>query len=356
MSEFDVLQTGTRNAVSQEPDVRGESVTAQLAELLPQMRTTEDFEAIESQGFNVRSDFGVLQPRRFESDRVRLGFANRAIIKEATQLAASNTVRFSEADITAACIDSARLVLSLILAPPKGVDICTRNPKVEFPQLARGLLYSRLHEKAVPFVVPACPDTNQYRLGDGLGEVVPKALSYCEQLQDYLDRQDFSAVFDVQVADVEGLDAVILENTGETSESHFAKTKATIEKARVRVDELGLTDVTVSSMQEQFVKRGLSYTEEQKQAAKTIDNSQEKRVRKTVDGLLEERVGLGNFARFDESVRRELVVSELAGYAAYGAMVGGEAVILSPDAMSAIPAYHFAVERPEKYSPVMYAK
>lgn len=353
MKDFDELQVEVYNQIGHERAIQREKTALAVASLLPQMRTVEDLEELETQGYELRSHFGVLSPKQFESDRVRLGFVNRALTREAGDLLASTPTQ----EVQSACVDSSKLALELLLQPPKGIEVCTRNPKIELPQLAKLLVRSKLYDQPVPFMVPCCPDTNQYRLGDGLGEVVPKGLDYCDEVQQLFTKHGFKARFDVQVADVEGLDPVILARTGETTESHFAKTSETIRKAQLEVAKRGLEDfVEVRSMQSAFTETGLEYGAMQAVAVERIVASQDRKVNKTIDGLLAERVKLGNFDHFDGEARRELVVAELAGYAAYGAMVGGNAAILSPDAMSAIPAYHYSLETPEQFSPVLYAK
>jgi len=353
MRNFDELQMEVYNQVGHERAIQREKTARAVASLLPQMRTVEDLEELETQGYELRSHFGILSPKRFESDRVRLGFVNRALTKEAESLLATTPAT----EVQAACVDSSRLALELLLQPPKGIEVCSRNPKAELPQLAKLLVQSKLRNEPVPFMVPCCPDTNQYRLGDGLGEIVPKGLDYCDDVQQLFAKHGFKARFDVQVADVEGLDPVILARTGETTESHFAKTSETIRKAQLDVAKRGHEDfIAVRSMQTAFTETGMEYGTSQAIAVERIGASQDKKVNKTIDGLLTERVKLGNFDRFDGEARRELVIAELAGYAAYGAMVGGRAAILSPDAMSAIPAYHYSLNTPEQFSPVLYAK
>lgn len=353
MRNSDELQVEVYDQIGHERAIRREKTALAITSLLPQMRTVEDLEELEMQGYELRSHFGILSPKRFESDRVRLGFVNRALTREAGNLLAS----MPATEVQSACVDSSKLALELLLQPPKGIEVCSRNPKAELPQLAKLLVQSKLYDQPVPFMVPCCPDTNQYRLGDGLGEIVPKGLDYCEDVQQLFAKHGFKARFEVQVADVEGLDPVILDRTGETTESHFAKTSETIRKARQEVAKRGHEDfMVVRSMQTAFAETDMDYEAVQAIAVERIGASHDRKVNKTVDGLLAERVKLGNFDRFDGEARRELVIAELAGYAAYGAMVGGRAAILSPDAMSAIPAYHYSLETPEQFSPVLYAK
>jgi hypothetical protein len=130
---------------------------------------------------------------------------------------------------TASTLD---FILELIVSPPKGIDVCSRNPLQELPQLSRLLLQHQLVNEPVPVVVPVCPDLDQYKLGDDLGGVIPRALSYIEVCSNLFERKSIKATFDIQVADVEGLDPIMLQNTGETTDSHFQKTAETLRKTR----------------------------------------------------------------------------------------------------------------------------
>ena len=205
-------------------------------------------------------------------------------------------------------------------------------------------------------MVPVCPDTSGYVLGDGIGDVLPKGIEYSVMFESVFKKHEIPTIFDIQVADVEGLDPVILKNTGETTDSHFMKTKGTIEKGRSEIERRKLGSVVaVRSMLEAFTEAGLDFREVQIEAANKIRSSQNRQVANVVDGLIKERVRLGNFVRFDDATKRELVINELASYAAFGEMSGGDAIILSPDAKSAVPAYHFSIDDNNKFSPVIYA-
>jgi hypothetical protein len=134
--------------------------------------------------------------------------------------------------IETASASTVELILELIVSPPKGIDVCGRNPLQELPQLSRLLLQHQLINEPVPIVVPVCPDLDQYKLGDDLGGVIPRALSYIQVCSELFERKSIKATFDIHLADVEGLDPIMLENTGETTESHFQKTAETLRKTR----------------------------------------------------------------------------------------------------------------------------
>jgi hypothetical protein len=109
-------------------------------------------------------------------------------------------------------------------------------------------------------------------------------------------------------------------------------------------------------MTEAFNVKSMDYLQLQQDAIETIKSSTFKKIRKVVDQLLVERRESKDFEHISEERHAELVIAELAGYAAYGKLINGDAIILSPDAMSAVPAYHFGAENPRQFSPVLYAK
>src|SRR5439155_755515 len=87
-----------------------------------------------------------------------------------------------------ACVDISHLILDLILQPPSKIDICTRNSKEEYAQLSRLLLFSKLSNTPVSFVVPVCPDYNsQYMLQEGIGEIGFKALGAIEKVKELFE-------------------------------------------------------------------------------------------------------------------------------------------------------------------------
>lgn len=332
-----------------------------VREQLPSISTSEDIAEHRENGVN----FGLLGEfagvRALQPHRDKLRAVNDAIARTAESIATdSGVVEGSEQsiEIITASVTSSMAALNLIVDPPRPMEISPRNSKQEMPQLGRLLVESVASGKPLKVVVPCCPDTDQYILGSGVGEIAPKGIDYCVRLQGYLEALGVASVYDIQIADVEGLDPVLLEHTGETIDTHFAKTKETTSKAEALAIVKGLDDVaTVGSMNGAFEAKGLSFLELRERAIASIAGSQNKKVKKVVSDLLAERVKLGNFDRFGAEARYDLVVTELAAYAAFGAMVNGEAIILSPDAKSAVPAYHYLSGDKKDYahSPVFYA-
>jgi hypothetical protein len=186
---------------------------------------------------------------------------------------------------------------------------------------------------------------------------VLKGLDYSKKIHDFFINYGFNAFFEVHVADVEGLDPIILANTNETTESFFTKTNETIKKAQTEVINRGYQDfISIQSMQKAFDKAGMKYVEMQREIASQHDVPQSNKVNKDIINLINERTKVGDFNKLDIAAKHKTAVTELAGYAAYGKMIGGRAIILSPDAMSAIPAYHYSLNKQEQFSPVFYAR
>jgi hypothetical protein len=109
-------------------------------------------------------------------------------------------------------------------------------------------------------------------------------------------------------------------------------------------------------MTEAFKDKSMDYLQLQQDAIENIKSSTFKKIRTVVEKLLIERRESKDFENISEERHSELVIAELAGYAAYGKLINGDAIILSPDAMSAVPAYHFGAQGPKQFSPVLYAK
>jgi hypothetical protein len=330
------------------------SLNQQLDEALPNIVNRDTVLGLEGRGLDIDALDISFMWRSFQNDNTRFRIVTRTLRSEALSYTSEG---IASEDIVAACATSAEVALCLIVSPPGRLEVTPRNSKQELPQLAKLLLASQIKDEPVPVVVPVCPDTNGYILSDGIGEIAPKGISYTAMLNQYLAKLGIASKTQIHVADVEGLDPVLLEHTGETIDSHFAKTTSTRLKAEDRVILGGHNEyITVGSMNDAFEDAGHSFLEVRQRAMAVIADSTDKRVKKVVAGLLAERIKLGNFDRFDDRERLDLVVTELASYAAYGTLIGGEAIILSPDAKSAVPAYHFlGNENGGGVSPVLYA-
>ncbi len=347
MSDFEVRE---QNEV--------EELVQQLIVDLPSLNTVEELEQLEEQGYNVRRGLGSrIDPSLIRTERDRMKIVNKSQITKAKEF--HSTVSDDEVSeaYNAASIIGAEIVLDFTLDAPVGISVCERNPKFELPLLASFGTIAAFDGVPVHFVVPCCPDNDLYKLGSGLGRIVPKGLSASEMIHDRMSLFGIKSMFDIQLADVEASDPVLLRAMKETTESFLEKVSGTMDATRAEVDRMGASEyMAVSSMQDAFNLRGINYLQTQSRAADAVIKTSNKGVKNTYNELLCEREKLRDFAGFDEKEKRDLVASELAGYAAYGEMVDGKSIILSPDAVSAVPAYHYLITDKKGYSPVMYMR
>lgn len=164
-----------------------------------------------------------------------------------------------------------------------------------------------------------------------------------------------STEYYIHLADVEAEDQVLLEHTHETTETYYAKTRSTLSKIKDAVYNRGYDNVHVDSMNNFFSSCGIRYVDQQMHAADYIFSNLNMRVRSVLNNLIAERKRVGDFVGINPDQQLELVVAELAGYAAYGSVIAGKAIIISPDAMSATPAYNYFVSE-KSINPVFYVK
>lgn len=245
-----------------------------------------------------------------------------------------------------------KMLNTMVADPIAGAFFFQRNPKREIPKMVEMLFDSRLTNESVQVVSPVCPDyvEGTYRLSDGVGETAIKALRFLPKLSELFNRYDFSLNMRIDVADVEAYDETVLRASGETTESFLYKVGQTIRSIEREpvVHQLGIEVVPMSDVV------GSGYIESQREQARVIAKVSAGSMARVRDLLHKERIANGDFLGMDDVLARLLVCYELGGYAEYGRQIGGEAIIASPDAMSAIPAYHFAVSNPDDFSPVIY--
>jgi len=244
--------------------------------------------------------------------------------------------------------------------PIEGLDFFSRNPKREIPRFVDLLLQSRLSGDPIQMVFPTCPDYGLvgYQLNDDIGVIGQKVLRALPTLCSFFEEHGFVLHARIDLADVEALDISILRATGETETSFLRKVGKTKDKIEAQIQSLSLgrNRVTVACMSQVFVDAGHDYSHDQISITPQIEGALFGSQAKVRDQLIAERNHLGDFHGMDDSLQNLMVSNELAGYAAYGALIAGQAIIASPDAMSAIPAYHFSITKPEEFSPVIYIK
>lgn len=252
-------------------------------------------------------------------------------------------------------VDSTTLILNEMLRSPSiRAEYFQRNPKREISNLVDLLVNSRLSGESVEVVSPVCPDYDlgTYKLNNGVGDTAIKALNYFREISTMFERYHFPLKLRIDVADVEAYDESILRATGESTNSFLSKVNRTTELIR-QESRARVIDVQVEPMSSRV---GSGYIAGQLDNARSIAQAVDGPKAKVRDLLYQERKRGGDFAGIDDLLARLLVCYELGGYAEYGRNVGGKAIIASPDASSAIPAYNFEANHPSNFSPVIYIR
>ncbi len=248
------------------------------------------------------------------------------------------------------------LLHELIDKPIKGSLFFQYNPKKEIPRMTTLLFDAKFENRPVPIVAPVCPDYQRgtYRLRDGVGETAGKVVETYPHIRNLFSKYDFRTKLRIDVADVEAFDESILQASGETTPTFLDKVERTKSAITERVE--GNPDIQVGTMREAFRKHSFDYKKIAERNASQIRLASRGSMASVRDQLIIERQKNGDLRDVKEPQVPSLICLELGGYAAYGEYVGGDAVILSPDAASAIPAYHFSTIDPEEFSPVIYLK
>lgn len=255
--------------------------------------------------------------------------------------------------------DVGGLLGELVSNKIQGSEFAQRNPKKEIPRLVDLLLKSRFSAEPVKICAPVCPDDSGigYALQAGVGPTATKILGRIVEIRDIFTRYYFNVNFEIDLADVEAEDPYILSITGENPEYRLAQIEKTYGAISHEIRSMGLNHfVTVGMMSDRFSRIGESYRVNQGEISRNLMHSGNPEHQRVIDLLLKERLRIGDLKGVDKDLQQLVVVGELAGYAAYGRVLAGDAIIASPDAMSAIPAYHFAVRGAEDYCPVIYIK
>ena len=305
------------------------------------MKTPEGFDALREAGYSF-SPFD--SPRQFKMQADILDVAIKTISGLTTE---SGIVR-----------DTAYLVLDGLMAAPKGFEFFPRFPKEEVAQFCRLAAENRLNQAPIPIVCPVCPDyCGHYQLLDGISNPAQSVLNKTATLKDFFGRRNFHFFIQMHMADVEAYEPLILKASGETTESFLKKTANSIIITRKKIEELGLSElIQIESMQAIFVAAGLDYFELKRTNAQKIKVSESRKVRRVMESLMTERRHLGDFNLVDPANQPAMAAEELANYSAYGDLINGQAVILSPDTLSPIPAYNFLRGEQELFNPTIYLK
>lgn len=309
--------------------------------MLPELRTKVGFDALREAGYSF-SPFD--SPRQFKMQADILEVAIKAISGLTTEF---GVVR-----------DTAFLVLDGLIEAPKGFEFFPRFPKEEVAQFCYLAAENRLNQAPIPIVCPVCPDyRGHYQLLDGISNPAQSVLNKAVTLKEFFNKRNFSFLIQMQMADIEAFEPLILKASGETTESFFKKTANSIISTREKIEELGLDGlIQIESMQAIFIAAGLDYFELKRTNAQKIKGSESRKVRRATESLMTERRRLGDFDLVDLANQPAMAAEELADYATLGDLVAGRAIILSPDALSAIPAYNFLRGGEKLFNPTIYLK
>lgn len=252
-------------------------------------------------------------------------------------------------------VDATENILGLLKVlvddPIKGSLFFQRNPSLEIPRMVDLLIESKFDKVPFPIAAPVCPDyQGNYKLGTGVGKTAEKVLRTYPIIKNIFAKFDVDTKLRIDVADVEAYDSNILKASGETTESFLYKTNLT----RESIEHAANSNVEVITMNRLFRNSNFEYHKASSRNAYSILDASSGTKARVRDQLIQERQKAGDLELINSSDVAMLISFELGGYGAYGEYIAGSAAILSPDAMSAIPAYHFGVTRPEEFSPIIY--
>jgi len=315
--------------------------------MLPDLESQEGLDVLREQGYGI-SEFASFKEFRQQAKTVELAL-------KATSQAMEGLTGGEEQ----LCSDIAYFVLDSMMNTPKGFEFFQRFPRGEVGQFCRLAVESRVNDKAIPVVCPICPDyQGHYRLGDGVGSTAERVLSNMSTMLEFFAKRSMPIFINMHVADVEAFDELILRASNETARSFLEKTSRSTVAIQEKINGLRLEKVmVVSSMLEVFDQSGVNYDEFKRSNVEKIQSSERRKVKRTINALVEERVRLGDFDLIDSKHYEQMAAEELANYATYGDLVNGQAVILSPDTLSPIPAYNFLRNgRDLLFNPTIYLK
>lgn len=310
--------------------------------MLPELRTIAGFNALREAGYGF-SNFD--RPQNFKMQAEILDVA----IKTTSALTTEQEI----------IKDTAYLVLDSLFAAPKGFEFFLRFPKEEVGMFCRLAVENRTNGLTIPMVAPVCPDyRGHYQLFDEVDDTAERVMNNLITLKDFFGKRNFPFRMQMHVADVEAFEPLILRASGETTESFLRKTSGSIAVTQARIYQLGLEGIIqCGSMLDAFSQAGVDYFALKKINTQEIMNNESKKVKRTIEALTTERVRLGDFDLVDQNNHKQMAAEELVHYAVYGDLIDGQAVILSPDTLSPMPAYNFLRNGKSKlFNPTIYLK
>lgn len=309
--------------------------------MLPDLRSEAGFDALREAGY----PFNFFDsPRQFKMQAELLALA----VETARALTAEPLLVHN----------LAYLLLDSLLAPPPGFEFFPRFPKEEVVQFTKLAVASRENNLPLPIVCPVCPDyRGHYQVADGISRTAGLVLDNLETIKKFFSVRGMAIFIEMHLADVEAYEPLVLQASGESRESFLKKTNGSIGRIQAKIEELGLGEtMRAESMSAALSRSGADYFSLKQINLGQISTSDSRKIRRATAALAAERQKLGDFDRLNPVDHQLMAVEELADYAAYGDCVNGRAVILSPDALSAVPAYNFLRGGQKLYNPTIHLK
>lgn len=258
------------------------------------------------------------------------------------------------------------LAMSLLENPIEGIDFMRNFPLAETCGILELAIESVSCGVDLPIVVPACPDYPEsgYELGNGPSRTATMFLNRFSALEKFFLGYGIDVKTEIDIADVEILDPFLGRRLNLKQDEFFARISATQSAVEQEILSQGLVGkVSVCSMLGRFQDLGVDYPVRQQELSSRIlsdySSGQNRKVRLTLNALVKERIKIGDYQSLglsSDSEHLEAAAYELAGYAAYGELIGSDALICSPDAQSAVPGYNFLKKDNSAISPTAFIK
>lgn len=254
------------------------------------------------------------------------------------------------------------VITELLLSPPEGIEFAEHFPIPEYENLTELLLESGSCGVPFPVTVPVCPDYPEsgYELGSGVGLTTRRFLHRLPSLMKMLDDNDLQLSVEIDIADVEILDPILRKRLAMSSNEFTRRMQSTREETRKEILRRGFAHaVTVGFMSDRFAAHGVDYSLRQRELADLLLKHSGKKARRALKLLMEERLRSEDYQDLGLSSETEFLEAaayEIAGYAAYGELIGPDALICSPDAASAVPGYNVLKKDNGAISPTAYIK
>lgn len=302
----------------------------------------------------ISSNYGY---RRLESNRNILDTGVESLLRSVLHI---SELESNSSEITFQnFIDTCLLIVDLVLADNPGLDYFRSNPHEELGNFANLVYQSKARNTQIKLVSSTCPDyePRSYLLRDGIGIFAERTIEGFTKVKNTFSKFGVDPKLELHLADGDLIDPVALRLSGESESSFSKKISTSVEKISNKVADLKMENIDISVMSSLF-ESGLSgYSSAHssaKEVIKKLHNDGNRRVRSAIANLKKERIELGDFDSISNpDVQNELVIGELAGYLAYGQVIGSSAPIISPGAMSVVSAYNFGKSY-SQVSPIIY--